>query len=245
MKKQTAKILPQIGILIPAFEPNSAHLAELFTRLQSVMVQFDYRVLVVDDGSQPPIVLPENIGDRAKLIRHAHNRGKGAALKSGFRFFLNRKNIDVIITLDADLQHPPEKIPDFLRLHQSGKYRLIGGYRSRSPRQMPFHRILSNTLTSLIISLLINQPVRDSQCGFRLIDTNLLRKLHLREERFHLESELFVRAGWKKFKIGFVPISTIYNNEKSSIKNVSDTLNFITMIFKLLRERAATLCFLL
>lgn len=245
MKKPTEKISPRIGILIPAFEPEPAHLTELFARLHSVMSRFDYRILVVDDGSQPPIILPRTGRQRTTLIRHAHNRGKGAALKSGFHFFLNRENVDVVVTLDADLQHPPEKIPEFLRSYQSGQFRLIGGYRPRSPRQMPLHRILSNSLTSLIISLLINQPVRDSQCGFRLIGTGILRELNLRENRFHLESELLIRAGWRKYKIGFVAIPTIYNNQKSSIKNIADTLNFITMIFKLLGERAAGTCFLL
>lgn len=224
-----------IGVIIPAYQPSPDHLKELIRRLKAVCPP-QTNLLIVDDGSPEPVQIAE-VGLPLTIIRHPQNRGKGAALKSGFHFFLRQKPVDLIFTIDADLQHPPEKIPEFLQAYHAGKFRVIVGYRRRNPKIMPFHRILSNSLTSLIISLLIGQNIRDSQCGFRLIDARLLEHLRLNENRFHLESELLVRAGWMGARIGFVSIPTIYTNQKSSIKNVADTLNFISLITKLIKER--------
>ena len=102
---------------------------------------------------------------------------------------------------------------------------------------MPASRIVSNTLTSLIISLLIGQPVRDSQCGFRFYSRALLEHFVLSERRFHLESEALLRAGWGKWRIGWVSIPTIYNGSPSAIRHLPDTLNFVQLVLKLTLRR--------
>ena len=114
---------------------------------------------------------------------------------------------------------------------------LLIGYRRRQPGVMPFHRILSNSLTSLTISLMVGQLVRDSQCGFRLYSRKVLQEVRHQEDRFHFESEFVIRAGWRGFKIGHVAVPTIYNGAPSAIRNWPDTLNFIEVITRLARER--------
>jgi len=170
-------------------------------------------------------------------IRHQENQGKGAALRSGFKHFLKRREISAVLTLDADLQHLPERIPAFLRKFEAGDGDVIVGSRQRDPKVMPLHRIVSNSLTSKIISAMIGQKVEDSQCGFRLYSRRALENVNLSENRFHLESEFLIRSGWKKFRIASVPIPTIYNDVPSAIRNIPDTLNFISLIFKLSFER--------
>lgn len=227
----------RIGIIIPAFNPSPDVLEGLVRRITRICAPNDYRILVVDDGSENAIEFNDLSDSPVSILRHSDNRGKGAALKSAFGYFLRHRSVDVIITLDADLQHPPEKIPEFLEAFAGNAGSIITGYRQRNPRVMPVHRIVSNGLTSLIISLLTGQLVRDSQCGYRLISLDVLQNMSLSEDGFHLESEMLIRAGWLGFKIGSVPIPTIYNNEKSSIKNVPDTLNFVSLIFQLVKER--------
>jgi hypothetical protein len=117
------------------------------------------------------------------------------------------------------------------------RYELIVGYRIRHLNKMPFHRILSNSLTSLIVSVLSGQLIRDSQCGFRLIDTNVLRRIRLHENGFHQESELLIKAGWENVKIGFVSIPTVYHGENSAIRNIGDTIRFIFLILRISGER--------
>jgi hypothetical protein len=142
-----------------------------------------------------------------------------------------------VIILDADLQHPPQKIPDFISLYRDNSLKLVLGHRARKPGIMPFHRILSNTLTSLIISAITGKFIRDSQCGYRLIDRSLIDAFPVKENGFHFESEFLLKCAWRRVPIGFVSIPTIYGKEKSSIKNIRDTVNFVVLILRLLKER--------
>ena len=225
-----------IGIIVPAFNPNMVHLRELIDRLKSLKLPYGVEILIVDDGSSVPIS-KNDFSENIQLLRHAINKGKGAGLKTGFSHFLKNDGIDLVITLDADLQHPPEKIPDFIQAYENGKGQMIIGYRRRALSIMPFHRIFSNMSTSLIISILTGQLIKDSQNGFRLHTREILQEVQLTEDGFQMESEILIKAGWQGFKIGFVPMPTIYSLEKSSINNVKDTLSFILLILKFLRER--------
>jgi glycosyltransferase involved in cell wall biosynthesis len=229
----TDKIL---GVIIPAYNPDRENLKELINRLKALKTTYPIQILIVDDGSATP-VNKGDFPDDIQIRRHEINKGKGAALKTGFKFFHEHGRIFLILTLDADLQHPPERIPEFIKAYESRRGQLIVGYRERSLSIMPFHRIFSNMFTSLIISIITGQLIRDSQNGFRLIETEILRQLILTEDGFHMESEILIKAGWQDFSIGHVPIPTIYSQEKSSINNVKDTINFIRLIFKLLAGR--------
>ncbi len=229
----------RVGILIPALNSHQflPKLLERLATVQTTLPGVRFSVLIVDDGSIPAIETPEIPDLEIGLTRHLQNRGKGVALRTGFSHFMNRTEISTILTIDADLQHPPELIPAFLNTYHAGRGDIIVGHRRKNPKLMPWHRILSNTITSIIISMMVRQYIPDSQCGFRLYSRRVLEQIHLTEERFHLESEILVRAGWKNFRIASVPIPTIYNNAGSAIRHLSDTLNFITVLWKLTREK--------
>lgn len=226
------------GIVIPVYN-SDIYLKELLNQINGIQKKLSphkLSVAIVDDGSNPPVAKQKIPALAIEWIRHSQNRGKGAALKTGFSYFLN-KDVDPIITMDGDLQHPPEFIPQFLQKHETGNFDVIVGSRRKNSKVMPFHRIISNTLTSLIISALIGQWVPDSQCGYRLYSRKVIEGIQADENRFHLESEMLIRCGWKNIRIGHVPIPTIYNRAPSAIRNVSDTFNFITLILKLVRKR--------
>jgi glycosyltransferase involved in cell wall biosynthesis len=180
-------------------------------------------VIVIDDGSM------DDTGKRAEekgafVIKHEKNRGKGDALITGFNYAL-KNNYDIIITLDADGQHDPSEIPNFLK--KIDKYDIIIG--ARNFKEMPFPRRISNTITTFLLSLRTHQKIGDSQSGYRLIKTDALRGLDFKTERFILESELLVRA---KCRIGNVRIKTIYAGEKSHINNLRDTTKFIKFLIQ-------------
>lgn len=230
--------LQRCGVIIPVYN-SDVYLKEVLKQIKAIhrnLSSYNLNVVVVDDGSNPAIVRQNVSGLSIEWIRHSRNQGKGAALKTGFSYFLN-EDADPIITMDGDLQHPPEFIPEFLRKYETGNFDVIVGSRKRNPKVMPFHRIVSNTLTSLIISVLIRQRVPDSQCGYRLYSREVIESIQPREHRFHLESEMLIRCGWKHYKIGYISIPTIYNQAPSAIRNISDTMNFITLILKLIKER--------
>jgi hypothetical protein len=141
--------------------------------------------------------------------------------------------------MDADLQHPASAIPKFIELVSKEHGKFIIGKRKRTLTKMPFHRILSNKITSSIISFFTGQMIKDSQCGFRLIHKDVLRQISLYENGFQLESEMILRAAEIPVKIHFVDIPTVYTDEKSYIANFLDTLRFIKLITKEIINRAA------
>lgn len=161
-------------------------------------------VLVIDDGST------DATGDVARaagatVIRHSVNRGKGAALKTGFAWALEN-GFDGVITLDADGQHLASEIPKFLRERERGGADLIIGGRSHLFEQMLPRRRRANRFSASAIAFAAGVTITDSQSGFRFYSSNLLRKLQLRANGFDMESEVIVRAGRRKFGIVTIPI---------------------------------------
>ncbi len=230
---------PVVGVIVPVY--NAARflpqLLQELSRVQERIRPWRMEVLIVDDGSEPPIgswIIPDLLVHR---LRHPRNRGKGRALKTGFQFFGARKEVEAILTMDGDLQHPPEYIPQFLQAFTRSAADVVLGYRRRIPGVMPFHRILSNLLTSLIISLMVGRLIRDSQCGFRLYRRSVLQRLPMQRDGFHLESEMAVRLGWRKATMVFVEIPTVYRGEPSAIKHLPDTLDFILLMGTLAFQR--------
>lgn len=108
------------------------------------------------------------------------------------------------------------------------------GKRNIFSENMPLIRRITNLSMSILISLLSFQWISDTQCGFRLINTDVIRKVKLYTSHFETESEILIKGAWQKFKIKSIPIKTIYNKEKSKIKPVKDTFRFFRMILFIL-----------
>jgi len=187
----------------------------------------DLDILVVDDGSTDKtaaIVEDANI----KVISHGKNLGKGAALQTGFTY-ARSLNIDFVITLDADLQHPIEKIREFIELHKTNPGAIIIGKRARD-RNMPFTRKFSNSISALLISWRIGQRIYDAQCGFRLIPSQYLDWHFSNLRGFIYESELLITLALNKVKFCFVDIPTIYpESGETKMTYFDSTFGFIFM----------------
>ena len=115
--------------------------------------------------------------------------------------------------------------------------KFVLGVRKNRLKSMPGHRVLSNVLTSYIISWFTGQQIKDSQCGFRLIHRDVLKKIKLTENGYQLESEMLLESAKKGFLIDWVSIPTIYNAEKSYIGHFSDTFRFTRLMFRELKGR--------
>lgn len=185
-------------------------------------------VIAVDDGSKDnSLKLIKNL-DNIEIIILDRNYGKGTALKAGFSLALEL-DFDIILTLDADLQHDPDYIPIFLDAIK--KYDVVIGNRLSALKKMPYHRILSNYLTSFLLSLKLKRLIKDSQCGYRAYKKKVLQKISIHSSGFEAESEIIIRAVREKFSIGFVDIPTIYGNEKSKIKSFQAIKGFLKILF--------------
>ena len=189
----------RFAVIVPAL--NAAGTIELVVR--SARAQLE-PVLVVDDGSS------DATGEVARaagahVLRHDVNRGKGAALKTGFAWALEN-GFDGVITLDADGQHLPGEIPKFLRARAAGSPDLIIGGRSHLFGGMLPRRRLANRFSAWSIARASGVAITDSQSGFRLYSASLLRNVTLRTDGFDMESEVIVRAGRRRFSIVTIPI---------------------------------------
>jgi len=217
--------MKRIAVVIPAYNAGRT-ITELIERVLKFVDRQD--VVVIDDGSEDQTSqLAEQLS--VTVLKHGRNRGKGEALKTGFEHVLPR-DYQALITMDADLQHAPESIPDFSRLAESFSGVIIGT-RKRNLKIMPFARWLTNHLTSVIVSILSGVTVRDSQSGYRLIPVQVLREVELKSSKYDLESEILIKAARKGFGIGEVPIGTIYGEGKSFINPLVDTGRFIRLMW--------------
>jgi glycosyltransferase involved in cell wall biosynthesis len=181
-------------------------------------------VVVIDDGSS------DRTGDVARaagatVLRHDVNRGKGAALKTGFRW-ARENGYDGVITLDADGQHLPSEIPKFLGQRETGGEDLIIGGRAHLFGQMLPRRRNANRFSAWCIAKCSGVPITDSQSGFRFYSSRLIDGIQLHTNGFDMESEVIVRAGRGGYRIVTIPIELGFVDglSTSHYKPLKDTL---------------------
>ncbi len=184
-------------------------------------------VIAVDDGSTDGSGdLIRNI-DNVILISNKVNCGKGFALKKGFEKAIEL-NAHIIFTLDADNQHKPDIIPEFLKkINESD---IVIGNRLHDLRTMPLLRILSNFITSFLLSGKTGIKIKDSQCGFRAYRKDVIENVKTIFNGFEAESEIIVRAARKDFRISFIDIPTIYGQQESKMKAFRTIKGFIKVM---------------
>jgi glycosyltransferase involved in cell wall biosynthesis len=188
-------------------------------------------VVVINDGSDDRTAEVAEISG-AHVIRVPVNRGKGNALRAGFRYALDNA-FDAAITLDADLQHDPSEIPRFVNHYRTHRSDIIVGNRLWQKERIPRVRYVPNRVGTFLFSRLIGQSIKDSQCGFRLYDRRVMQNIYIMTDRFEAESDIMLRAGKRGYTIDFVPIKTIYYEERSHrsyYRPVKDTFH-ISIVF--------------
>jgi len=209
--------------LIPAYNENK-HITTVVEKTRRYLP-----VLVVDDGSKDDTAqLAESAG--AEVLRQVPNQGKGAALMAGFRYALE-KGYPGLVMLDADGQHDPDEIPKFLDDYSQTQADLIIGARDFS--QMPLVRRTSNTFGTRMFSWAMGQYIPDNQSGFRMLSARMLEAmLASKETKFEFEVEMIVVCIQHGYRLGWVPIRTIYGDEKSHIRPLQHTYHFFRMIMQ-------------
>ncbi len=213
-----ARVPTDVIAVIPAYQA-AATLDTVVTQAAEHL-----SVLVVDDGSTDDTSAVAAAAG-AEVLRQEPNQGKGAALRRGFREALER-GIGTVVTLDADGQHDPSCIPDFLDAQQRGGAPLIIGRRDFG--QMPWSRRIANELGTRVFSWAVGQRIADNQSGYRLIGEPLLPLLLDSEEAgFEFEVEMITLAIRAKLVIDWVPIPTIYEDAGSHIHPIAHVTNFL------------------
>jgi glycosyltransferase involved in cell wall biosynthesis len=210
--------VPDVVAVIPAYQAARTLVAVVEQTARHLPV------LVVDDGStDDTAAVAEAAG--AEVLRQVPNQGKGAALRTGFRSVLER-GAAAVLTLDADGQHDPARIPAFLEVWQARHAPLVIGQRDFS--RMPWSRRLANELGTRTFSWAVGRPIADNQSGYRLIARPLLPALlESREDGFEFEVEMITLAIRAGLAIDWVPIPTIYEDQGSHIRPIAHVRSFL------------------
>lgn len=190
-------------IAIPSYQAAS-HLGGVLDDCLPVASELGASIIVIDDGSTDltaEVARSRNV----EVASHNANRGKGAALKTAHSLAMAR-DIDAVITLDADGQHLPRNIPVLIDEWRKSHSDLVIGSRRHLFDEMVRRRRLANRFSARTISLAAGIRIGDTQSGFRVYDRNFIRQVRFVSEGFAAESEMLVIGARLGLRITEVPI---------------------------------------
>jgi glycosyltransferase involved in cell wall biosynthesis len=217
------------AVVIPAF--NEAR--TIRSVVQEVLAQGIERLIVVDDGSRDGTGYALT-GLPIELHRHSRNQGKGFALATGMQRALVLGS-ERVITLDADGQHRAADIARLLEASLDHPQALVIAARLRGREQAPRVRRFANAMADFWISWACGRPVADTQSGYRLYPTTLLKRLPTWPRcgrRFAFESALLIDAAAAGADLKCIPIDTLYCpiGRASHYRPWRDTWSIVQMV---------------
>lgn len=170
-------------------------------------------VFVVDDGSNDgtAALLDKATGNERpeKVLTHAKNQGKGAALKTGLTF-ARQQGFRYAVTVDADGQHRADDIPALLKAVEEEPDALAIGSRGLQHENMPAKSTFANRFSNFWFALQTLQRLPDTQSGLRVYPLRRLHGMHWMSARYEAELTLLVFSAWAGVKLLPVPVSVYY-----------------------------------
>lgn len=220
-----------LSVVIPAYNEEDG-IAEIVERVLSVRPAViaagvaDMELIVVDDGSADRTAEIVTGYPDVRLVRHPHNRGYGAALKTGF--CAARGNL--VGFLDADGTYPPEHFPDLCREALAGADLVVGSRRSGAASDMPLVRRVGNFVWSSLVSLLGNRRVLDPASGMRVFRREAFAQLYPLPDGLNFTPVMSSRAVYENLRMVEVPIPYTERLGRSKLSVVRDGLRFLQTI---------------
>lgn len=223
-------------LVIPAYNPDNA-LVQLVNHYQQLIPQ--QPIIVVNDGSNcnSDSVFNQLQESGIIVLSHHTNLGKGAALKTAFRYYLDHyaNHFLGVITADADGQHDVEDIANLSQALDGEPNKLHLGVRDFSGKSIPLRSRFGNVLTKFIVNCFYKTPLQDTQTGLRAIPNLLIEALlNCPKDRYEFEFEMFFIARNLSIVINQIPIKTIYmnNNQSSHFRPIIDSMRIYAIFFR-------------
>ena len=210
-----------IAVVVPAYQA-AATIGDVVRRTRRAVPAGV--VYVVDDGSADPTGA-EAARAGATVLAHPRNRGKGAALAQGIQRALVG-GARIIVTIDADGQHPPEDIARLAAPVAEGLADLVLGARARAG-PMPWSRRCSNWVSAALASRVGRVSIADAQTGFRAFSHRVAETVRPDESRYDFESAFLLAALVAGYRVRSVPVATIYADAASHFRSWVDTWRLV------------------
>src|SRR6266581_9196433 len=223
----------KVSIVIPCYN-EKATIEKIVEAVRAAAIE-SKEIIVVDDGSQDgtQAVLKEKVAQMVdRIICHPVNRGKGAALRSGFAAATG----DIILVQDADLEYNPEEYPLLLEPIMSGKADAVLGSRfmgGRPHRVLFFWHMVGNKFLTLLSNMFTNLNLTDVETGYKAFKASLIKSIELEEDRFGFEPEIIAKLAQRGCRVYEVGISYSGRTYKEGKKiNWKDGIRAVYAIVK-------------
>jgi glycosyltransferase involved in cell wall biosynthesis len=216
--------MKKISVIIPAYNETET-IGDVVRKIRSLYP--DFEIIVIDDGStDDTAAVAKNAG--VKVYSHPYNIGNGAAIKSGIR----RASGDILVFMDADLQHNPEDIETMLNYFPD--YDMVVGARSKKD-QTSLGRALGNKIYNWLASYVARFKVQDLTSGFRAIKSDIAQQLlYLLPNSYSYPTTLTLAVLRTGRALKYVPIAVkVRKAGKSNIKIFKDGVRFFMIIVKI------------
>ena len=226
--------LRNISVVLPSLDPDEKLLAVMDGLLKAGFED----IILINDGSKP-----ENLHffeeaaahPQVQLLHHEVNKGKGAALKTAFRWFLEHRPQGIgVVTVDGDNQHHPEDtLACTLEMAKTGK--VILGCRDFSLPQVPPRSRYGNNITKGVFKIFCGMTLSDTQTGLRAIPRSALEPFcQVAGDRFEYETNMLLAMKEQSIPYGEVKIRTVYieENKSSHFRTVRDSVRIYKLILK-------------
>jgi glycosyltransferase involved in cell wall biosynthesis len=223
--------LTTLSVVIPAYNEEQG-ICAIVQRVLAIKPALkvagvdNLELLVVDDGSTDGTADIVRREVYARLIQHQHNRGYGAALKTGF----NQAQGELIGFLDADGTYPPENFPELCEFALNGGDLVIGSRMAGAESQMPVTRRIGNLFFANLLSIVGRQKVTDSASGMRVFKREILERIYPLPDGLNLTPVMSTRAIHEGLAMVEVPIPYSERLGRSKLSVVRDGSLFLHSI---------------
>jgi glycosyltransferase involved in cell wall biosynthesis len=196
----------RLSVVVPVYNERQT-IEEIIRRVGAVNLKLEKEIIVVDDGSTDGTgeVLRSLVLPGLRVIIHEKNRGKGAALRSGF----DRAEGEIILIQDADLEYDPREYPKLLEPILDGRADVVYGSRflGGPHRVLYFWHYVGNRFLTTFSNMLSNLNLTDMETCYKVFRRDILQKIKLKSPRFGFEPEITVKLAKLRCRIYEVPIS--------------------------------------
>ena len=210
----------RVCVIVPTYN-NAGTLKDVLNRIS----QFTSSIIVINDGSTDTTAEVLKQFENITIRSFKKNKGKGAALKSGFSL-AKEQGYRYAITIDSDGQHFPEDIPLFVEKLATAPDTIIIGSRNMEQEDIPGKSSFGNKFSNFWINVTTGFSLKDTQSGYRLYPLSIFDQIHFYSTKYEFEVEVLTRAAWAGYKIENIPVKVYYAPDELRVSHYRPFMDF-------------------